>query len=432
MTYTDAVGYLDALGIDAMKGLAPSLQRIDAVCEIMGRPERSLPAIHVTGTNGKSSTTRIAASLLDAAGLTVGAFTSPHLGSIRERISVGGNPLGEEDFAQTFETVFPYVQMAEGKLGENLTYFEVLTAMFFLWAVENVDVAVVEVGLGGRWDATNVLDAPVAAITNVALDHSELLGDSPQKIAAEKVGIVKPEATLVTGERKPDVLAVLKREVEAQRAHLSAYGTDFDLLANDVAIGGRHLSIRTSAREYREVYLALHGSHQGVNAAVALEAATRFLAKPLGEDVVAEGFARVEIPGRLETIRLEDRSVLLDAAHNPDGMAALVGAVAGAFAFERLIVIFGALDDKDHVGMLSELRRLPVELILTQPANRRAVPVAVLAQAADALSLAHTASLDVASAVTAGIEASDAGALVVVTGSHYVVGEARTFLLAHP
>ncbi|MCA1571620.1 MAG: folylpolyglutamate synthase/dihydrofolate synthase family protein [Actinomycetota bacterium] len=428
-SYRDAVRYLDALGIDAMKSMAPSLHRMEAVADVLAHPERSLPAIHVTGTNGKTTTARVVASLLEATGLSVATFTSPHLQAVNERINVGGCPLDEEEFAAAFDAVLPYVKLAESELGERLTYFEVLTAMFFMQASERAGVAVVEVGLGGRWDATNIVDAPVSIVTNVAVDHAALLGADRVTIAREKVGIIKQGAAVVTAERAPDVLDVIEREADQRGATVARIDRDFSVTANDVAVGGRLLSVTTSAGEYSDLYVPLHGPHQGPNVAVALEAVTRFLAKPLDQDLVAEGLAGVEVPGRLETIRLEDRSVVLDVAHNPDGMAALVRALAGAFAFERVVAVFGALDDKDHAGMLSELARLPVRLILTQPRNDRAVPVAALARAADAQGLAHEERPDVPSALEAALADDDPGALPVVTGSHYVVGEARTHLL---
>src|ERR687896_23160 len=205
--YAEAEAYLDALGVDAMKRLAPSLHRIEALCAALDHPERRLQAIHVTGTNGKTSTARIATSLLGATGLTVGTYTSPHLETVRERIALSGELISKDDFGDVFDHMRPFLMHVEESLGERLSYFEVLTALFFLWAAETpVDAAVVEVGLGGRWDATNVMDAQVAVVTNVALDHMSLLGQDRATIAREKVGIIKDDAIVVTGERAPDIL----------------------------------------------------------------------------------------------------------------------------------------------------------------------------------------------------------------------------------
>jgi dihydrofolate synthase / folylpolyglutamate synthase len=427
--YQEAEAYLENLGIDAMKSMAPSLHRMEALCEALNHPERQLQAIHVTGTNGKTSTARIATSLLAATGLSVGTYTSPHLQSMRERIALSGDPISKGDFADAFDHLWPYLGHVEETLGESLTYFEVLTALFFLWAAERpVDAAVVEVGLGGRWDATNVIDAPVAVVTNVGLDHTGLLGMTTEVIAAEKAGIVKSGATLVTGERAPGTLTVLGDAATEQRAMVAALGKEFDVRDNRVAFGGRYLAIDTSVRSYDGLFLPLHGSHQGVNATVALEAVTRFLpAQPLDQEVVVEGFGRTSVPGRLETFRSEGEApVVLDVAHNPDGMSAFVTSLIEAFAFDRAIFVLGILGDKDYRGMLAEIARVPCSLVLTRPQNVRAVPLDDLRVAADDLGLDSVLVDDVSDALKVALEAAEPADIVCVTGSHYVVGEART------
>jgi dihydrofolate synthase/folylpolyglutamate synthase len=305
--------------------------------------------------------------------------------------------------------------------------------MFFLWAAETpVDAMVVEVGLGGRWDATNVVPSKVAVITNVGLDHTGLLGMDRETIAKEKSGIAKPGVALVTGERTPSVLDMIEGEVAAVGAELDRIDKDFAVTWNRIAVGGRLLSISTSARNYEELFLPLHGAHQGTNAALALEATLRFVNKPLDEDVVNAGLGRARSPGRLETVRLEGDAavpVLLDAAHNPDGMAALVNGLVEAFAFERAIFVVGILDDKDYGGMLSELARVPASIIATQPVSVRAVPVADLVLAAQERGLDCVGVEDVPGAVDAALAAAAETDLVCITGSHYVVGEARTHLL---
>ncbi|MCA1694131.1 MAG: dihydrofolate synthase, partial [Actinobacteria bacterium] len=235
-----------------MKRLAPSTHRIEALCDLLNNPERSVPAIHITGTNGKSSTARIATSLLTAAGLSVGTYTSPHLQSPRERLAVNGEPITQGAFGDLFDHIKPYVETVEADLGESISYFELLTAMFFLMAAETpVDAMVVEVGLGGRWDATNVILESVPVVTNVNLDHTQMLGSTTLEIAAEKVGIVKEGGTLVTAERVPEVLQVLDRTAP----QMARIGRDFDVLENRVAFGGRYLSLRSSAATYEGLFL---------------------------------------------------------------------------------------------------------------------------------------------------------------------------------
>jgi dihydrofolate synthase/folylpolyglutamate synthase len=427
VTYEDATAHLDALGIDAMKSLKPSLHRIEALCEALDHPERQIPAIHVTGTNGKTSTARIAASVLAATGLSVGTYTSPHLQSVRERIALNGEPLGEEAFGDLFAHLAPYLDAVEGRLGEKLSFFEVMTGMFFLWAVEApVDAVVVEVGLGGRWDATNVVPAVVAVLTNVGLDHMDLLGSDRQTIAREKAGIIKHDSFVVTGERDPGILGLITAEAEGMLASVAALGRDFQVRENSVALGGRFLAVETSARVYESLFLPLHGAHQGVNAAIALEAVTRFLpGQVLGEEVVAQGLAETKSPGRMETVQ----GVLLDVAHNPDGVSALVSSLAAAFDFRGGVFVVGILADKDYRGMLTELARLSPRMVFTRASNVRSVEPAELLAVAAELGLDECVATDGVDEAIRTARDLAGEALVCVTGSHYVVGEARGHLL---
>jgi dihydrofolate synthase/folylpolyglutamate synthase len=427
VTYADAAAHLDALGIDAMKSLAPSLHRIEALCDALDNPQRQIPAIHVTGTNGKTSTARIASSLLAATGLSVGTYTSPHLQSARERIALNGEPIDEDSFGGVFAHLAPYLDTVEKRLGEKLTFFEVMTGMFFLWAVETpVDAVVVEVGLGGRWDATNVVPAPVAVVTNIGLDHTALLGSDRETIAREKAGIIKHDSFVVTGERDPSIVGLIAAEADGMLASVAALGRDFQVRDNSVALGGRFLTLETSARLYESVFLPLHGPHQGVNAAIALEAVTRFLpGQVLGEEVVAQGFAEAKVPGRMETV---DR-VLLDVAHNPDGASALVGALAGAFDFTGGVFVVGILADKDYRGIVQELARISTRMVFTSAANVRSVDPSELLSVAAELGLEECLAVaNVGEAIAAARDLAGE-ALVCVTGSHYVVGEAREHLL---
>ena len=433
MSYSEAQAHLDALGIDAMKSLTPTLHRIEAVCEAMDHPERAAASIHITGTNGKSSVARMATSLLDEAGLSVGTFTSPHLESVTERITRGGTPISEGEFGDLFATVKPYIDEVETSLGEKLSYFETLVAMFFLWCADApVDAMVVEVGLGGRWDATNVIEAPVAVVTGIGLDHMGMLGDSKEKIALEKAGIIKSGSVLVTAERFPNILEILLAEAEKVGATSSLIGHAFDVLDDRIALGGRYVDLRSSVTEYRELYIPVHGRHQAMNAAVALEAVTRFIpAQELGDDLVRDGFAKVTIPGRLEIVRpasQDKAAVVLDVAHNPEGMSALVESLLETFAFEEATIVFGVLADKDHVGMLSELGRVPCRIITTHPSNVRATPPEDLRDRAIEMGLSAEVVSDAAVAVDVALRETSPSDLVVVTGSHYVVGEARSYL----
>ena len=432
MSFAEASAFLEALGIDAMKSMAPSLHRMEALCKALGHPEQSLQAIHVTGTNGKTSTARIASSIVTATGLNVATYTSPHLESIRERLVLNGQPISEREFGELFAYLHPYLDLVQARLDEELTFFEVLTGMFFVWAAENADAVVIEVGLGGSWDATNVIDAQVAVITNVGLDHTQLLGTDRASIAEEKSGIVKPSAIAVTGERTPEILRLLQARCDEVQAQLVPIDRGFHLTENRIAVGGRYLSVETSCAKYSDLFLPLHGNHQGVNAAVALEAVTRFLpVNPPGDDVVTEGFAKTVVPGRLETVKLTDAGarVVMDVAHNPDGMSALVSSLVEAFAFDRALMVVGILADKDYLGMLTELKRLPCSLVLTQAATVRSVSLEALAEAAQTLGIGCAVVDDVATAVKTTLESAVEGELVCITGSHYVVGEARSYLL---
>lgn len=433
MSYQDALAHFDALGVDAMKRLPPSTHRIEALVDALNHPERQVPAIHITGTNGKTSTARIASALLTSAGLSVGTYTSPHIVSIRERIALSGEPIDPDAFGALFNHVMPYVEVVEKELAERMSYFELLTAMFFLWAAETpVDALVVEVGLGGRWDATNVLPASVPVVTQVALDHMAHLGTDRVTIAKEKAGIIKSGSVVVTGERSPEVLAVIEAASKAAEGEIARIGREFDLVENRVAFGGRYLSIDASSGTYEGLFLPLHGAHQAVNAAIAVEAVTRFIpARRLDHAVVAEGLAATIAPGRMETIRTDDTKIpiVLDVAHNPDGMSAVITSLIEAFAFDRVVFVVGILADKDHKGMLAETARVPCTLILTTPRSIRSTHLVDLDASAQELGLESVAIDDVADALKQAISIAEERDLICITGSHYVVGEARALLL---
>lgn len=430
MGFSEASAHLEALGIDAMKSMAPSLHRIQAVLDVLDNPEKKIPAIHITGTNGKTSVARIATSVLVAAGLKVGTYTSPHLQSMTERIALNGEPISEEAFGEAFDHLSPYLSVVEERLGEKLSYFEVMTVLFFLWATDApVEAMVIEVGLGGLWDATNVVDAPVCVITNIGLDHTELLGDRPS-IAKEKSGIIKADSMVVTAERDPEMLAIITGAA-TDPGDVSVLSRDFDAVENKVALGGRYLSLAARGRTYDGMFLALHGAHQGLNAATALQAVLSFLPSAGFEHgVVAEGFASVTSPGRLETVKTQ-RAIptVLDVAHNPDGISALVFSLSEAFAFERVVFVVGILRDKDYKGMIAELTRIPSAIVFTQPQFARSASVETLEAAADELGSPSATAPTVEEALALAYSEAGERDLVCITGSHYVVGEARGHLL---
>lgn len=436
MGWEEAAAHLDALGVDVMKSMGPALHRIEALCELLNHPERSAPALHITGTNGKTSTAGTATGLLSAMGLSVGTYTSPHLETVRERLALNGEPVSEAAFGEVFDYLYPYLELLERDLGERLTFFEVLTGMFFLWAAETpVDAMVVEVGLGGRWDATNVVPASVSVITGIGLDHTAQLGSDKAGIASEKSGIIKPGAVAVTGERSPQMLAVIEDRAAREGATVLLLERDFSVTENRVSVGGRVVSVTTTSAAYDELYLPLHGRHQGVNAAIALQAVTSFLpGRELGYEVASEGFAKAVVPGRLETIPMgveAAATVLLDVAHNPDGISALVSSLAGTFTFDRVVFVLGVSEDKDYIGMITELGRLRCSIVATRAESRSSIPPSSIAEAAQGLGLPCAIVEGVGAATAAARADAEVDDLVCITGSHYVVGEARRFLLEH-
>ncbi|WP_254781320.1 folylpolyglutamate synthase/dihydrofolate synthase family protein [Modestobacter sp. DSM 44400] len=436
--------------------LEPSLTRISALVDLLGSPQRAMPVIQVTGTNGKTTTARMIDELLRGFGLRVGRFTSPHLTTMRERIVLDGKPISAARFVEVFDDIAPYVQLVDAGSDVPMSFFEVVVGMAYAaFAEAPVDVAVIEVGMGGTWDATNVADARVAVVTPVALDHAEYLGPDVATIATEKAGIIKagaPDDVVPDGSPDGGVVAVLahqpagalealvRRAIEVD-ATVAREGTEFAVLERRVAVGGQQLRLQGLAGEYPEVYLPLFGAHQAQNAAVALAAVEAFLGAgaatgPIDPDVVRSAFGAVRSPGRLERVR-SSPAVLVDAAHNPAGMAATVAAVRESFDFTRLVGVVGCVVGKDVTGMLSELEELCAELVVTQNSSPRAMPadelgaLAVDVFGADRVSV-HPRLFD---ALESAMELAEAGpddALggsgVLVTGSVITAGEARTLL----
>lgn len=439
----------------------PSLERITDLLAILGEPQRACPVILVTGTNGKSSTSRLIETLLRERGLRTGLYTSPELSTLRERICVDGEPVSEEKFVEIYLDIEPIVQMIDEKHGMRLSFFEVLTAMAYsAFAEAPVDVAVVEVGMGGTWDATNVMEPVVSVITPIGLDHTDYLGDNLQDIALEKSGVIKPGGIAVIAQQPVEAAEVLLRRAAEVGARVVREGLEFGVVRSALAFGGQQLDLRGLHGEYEEIFLPLFGQHQASNAACALAAVEAFASgaptdTPLDPDeitrgvtvsdymsmdgmldpvLVREGFAKAESPGRLEVVRTSP-TVLLDAAHNPSGMAATTQAISDSFGFSRLIGVVAISRDKDVAGILEELEPILDEIVVTRNSSARSMEVEDLAQIAEGIfgvDRVHPAArLD--DAIDQGIALADetgeyTGTGVLITGSVVTAGDARVLL----
>jgi dihydrofolate synthase/folylpolyglutamate synthase len=412
--------------------IEPSLDRISALVDLLGSPQRAYPVIHVTGTNGKSSTARMIESLLRSLGLRTGLFTSPHLTDARERICLDGEPIDAERLLDTWAEIAPYVDIVDERSvaagGVRLSYFEVLTGLAFAaFADAPVDVAVVEVGMGGAWDATNVADGVVAVITPIGLDHRDYLGDTITAIAGEKAGIIKQGSLAVLAQQEVDAAEVLlSRAVEV----------DATVLGRGLAVGGQVLELRGLRAEYADVFLPLFGEHQAHNAALALAAVEGFLGGvgSLDADLVREGFGAVSSPGRLEVVR-RSPTVIIDAAHNPHGAHSLARALADSFDFTSLVGVVGVLADKDALGILEALEPSLDRVVITAPVSPRALDADLLGDLArdvfgeDRVAVAPALPDALDLAVTWAEEAGEyGGSGVLVTGSVVLVGAARRAL----
>jgi dihydrofolate synthase / folylpolyglutamate synthase len=424
--------------------IEPTLDRISALATLLGDPQRTYPVIHVTGTNGKTSTARMIETLLRTRGLRTGLFTSPHLSSVRERIVVDGEPLPAEAFLASYDDVAPYVALVDESQPLRLSFFEVLTAMAFAaFADAPVDVAVIEVGLGGTWDSTNIADGTVAVITPVAIDHTRYLGTTIEEIAGEKAGIIKPGAVTILGQQPLAAAEVLLRRVAEVEATVAREGIEFGVISRELAVGGQVLDLRGLAGEYHDLLLPLFGDYQASNAACALAAVEAFASggpggEPLGEDLVREAFATMTSPGRLEVVR-RSPVVIADSAHNPAGMAASMAAVTEAFSFQTLIVVLAISEDKDVPAVLDQLEPAADALVVTRNSSDRSMDPSKLAnlaaevfgpdrvRAADRLDGAIDIAVGLADETAAdGLGSSG----VLVTGSVVTAGDARSLLRA--
>ena len=424
--------------------LDPSLQRIRALVDLLGEPQRAYPVIHLTGTNGKTSTSRMIDALLRSSGLRTGRYTSPHLQSMTERISIDGGPLTEEQFVAAYDDVQPYLDVVDRSGEHPLSFFETLTGMAFAaFADAPVDAAVIEVGMGGSWDATNVADGQVSVVTPVAMDHAAYLGDDVVDIAIEKSGILKEGGIGVFARQSAEVAEVLLRRAAEVGATALREDVDFAVVSRVPSVGGQLLTLRGPVREYADVLLPLHGAHQAHNAAAAVAAVDVFVGgNDLDPDVVREGLATVTSPGRLEVVR-RSPTIVLDGAHNPHGAEATAAAMQEAFAFSPLVAVVGVMGDKDVDGLLSALEPVIAQIVCTQASTGRALPADELAEYAEGVfgtDRVHVARrLDDAIDMAAGLaESGDSygrsmgSGGVLVTGSVITVGQARTLLGVAP
>jgi dihydrofolate synthase/folylpolyglutamate synthase len=420
-----------------------ALDRMAELVGLLGDPQRACPVIHITGTNGKTSTARMTDALLRARGLRTGRFTSPHLVSIRERIVVDGAPISPERFVAAYDEVIPYVTLVDERHPVAMSFFEVLTGMAFaVFADTPVDVMILEVGVGGRLDCTNVADGVVAVVTPISLDHTRLLGSTVEEIAAEKAGIIKPGAVAVLAQQPLGAAEVLLRYAVEVGATVAREGVEFGVLSREQAVGGQRLTLRGLRGTYDDLYLPLFGLHQAGNAACALAAVEAFAgvtddAAALDADLVREAFTKVSSPGRLEVIR-RSPTIIIDAAHNPAGMAATVAAIEEAFSFARLTGVFAASGDKDVPGILAELEPLLTDIVVTRNSSDRSVDPEVAAELAaeifgedrvqQAERLDDAIEIAVALADEAVAETGPGTGGVLVTGSVITAGDARRLL----
>jgi dihydrofolate synthase / folylpolyglutamate synthase len=423
VNYREALAWLDRhinLEANAGRPQGASLQRMRDIARVLGDPQEAYPAIHLTGTNGKGSVARMASTLLATTGLKVGTYTSPHLERINERIAVDLTPVTDDELAAAFTSVAAIESLIDGPP----SHFEILTAAAFAhFADVAIDAAVLEVGLLGRYDCTNIVDADVAVLTRVAADHTDGTEGWREAIASEKAGIVKPNSTFVLGEADPELRPIFEA---AGAATMWVRGEDFEVVSNRLAVGGRLVDLRTPGGRYDELFLPVHGAHQADNAVCALAAVEAFFDRPLEADLVTEAFATVTIPGRLEAVA-HSPSVLLDCAHNPDGASSLAAALAESFtvAGSRYLV-FGTLAQQDPAEMLAALDVSSFDLVVVcTPDSPRGRPAAEVALVVEGAGVAVEVVPDPVQAVARAVSLADEEDLVVVAGSIYVVGAVR-------
>ena len=414
--------------------IAPTLDRISALVDILGSPQLTYPTIHVGGTNGKTTTSRMIDSLLFEMGLRTGRFTSPHLESYLERISINGQPIDAKELIFSFNDISPYLDLMDSKFENPISFFEAITALAFAAFAEHpIDVGVIEVGMGGQWDATNVVDAEVSVITPIGLDHMEYLGSTISEIAATKAGIIKEQGFIVLAQQAPEAAVELLRRAAEVGADVAREGLEYSIDSRAIAVGGQLISITGLRGHYDDIFLPLHGKHQASNAAAALIAVEAFFGEQdLDIDAVRAGFANVTSPGRCEVIH-RDPTIILDAAHNPHGAKAIAETMQSEFTFDEVTGIVALMADKDALGILQALEPVMNQIIVTTNSSERAMKVGDLSNlatqvfGADRVFAEETLEAAIDRAVKDSIRPlSDESLAILITGSVVTVGQART------
>jgi len=416
--------------------IAPTLERIQALVDALGSPQLSYPTIHIGGTNGKTTTSRMVDSLLFSMGLRTGRFTSPHLETYRERIAINGEPIDPKDLIFTYNDIAAYFDFIDSKFDNPVSFFEAVTALAFAAFAEHpIDIGIIEVGMGGEWDATNVVKADVSIITPIGLDHMEYLGNTLTEIASTKAGIIKEGGFAVLSQQEPEVAVELLRKAAEVGADVAREGLEYSVISRAVAVGGQLVTIQGLKGVYDEIFIPLHGKHQASNAAAALVAVEVFFGEnELDIDAVREGFAQVKSPGRCEVIH-RDPTIILDAAHNPHGSIALVETIESEFTFDEIIGIVGVMGDKDARGILVNFEKFMDSIIVTKNSSHRAMEVSDLESLAIEIFGADRvfSAADLETAIEKAIKdsvrpLSDETLGIVITGSVVTVGEARTYV----
>ena len=416
--------------------IAPSLERIAALVDILGSPQLTYPTIHVGGTNGKTTTSRMIDALLFAHGLRTGRFTSPHLETYLERIAINGQPIDPKELIFSYNDIAAYLDLMDEKFEHPISFFEAMTALAFVSFAEHpIDVGVIEVGMGGQWDATNVVEADVSVIMPIGFDHMEYLGNTLHEIASTKAGIIKENGFIVLAQQEPEAAKELIRKAAEVGADVVREGIEFSVTSRAIAVGGQLLTIQGVNETYEEIFLPLHGRHQASNAAAALVAVEAFFGdQPLDIDAVRSGFAAVASPGRCEVVH-RDPTVILDAAHNPHGARALAETLKAEFNFDEIIAVVGILGDKDAAGIFKELESIVDHVIVTQSSSDRAMASSEVKKIASSIFGADRVFeiSDLSQALDKAVKdsirpLSEETVGVIVTGSVVTVGQARTYL----
>ena len=417
--------------------LEPSMDRIAALCDALGSPQLTYPVIHIGGTNGKTTTSRMIDSLMTELGYRTGRFTSPHLESFTERISIKGSSISEKEMIATYKDIELYLDLIDSRQPHPISFFEAMTALAFVAFAEHpVDIGIIEVGMGGEWDATNVVQSQVSVITPIGLDHTEYLGETLEEIAATKSGIIKPESHVVLAAQPAEVAKVLLAKVAEKSAIPYREGVEFSVTSRNIAVGGQVVTINGIHGEYKDIFIPLYGAHQASNAALALATVEAFAQTQIEADVVARAFENVQSPGRCEVL-YRDPTVIVDAAHNPHGAHALAQTLSSEFDFESIFGVLAILGEKDVVGVLHELEPVIDRLVVTANSSERALPVDDLYREAvkvfgvervfreENLKSAISIAMEQCTLIN---QQSEGVSAVVVTGSVVTAGETRNIV----